>query len=75
MNATAPTLSAVADGQKREHAWLRELSEADRAYRAAFHELTSVGGLAPSSFASLLTAVERLHGVVQRIAHQRRSAT
>jgi len=75
VNAIAPTLSAVADRQKREHAGLRELSEADRTYRAAFQELTSAGGLAPSSLASLLAAIERLHGVVQTIAHGRRSET
>jgi hypothetical protein len=66
----------LADRQKREHARLRELSEADRAYRAAFQEMTSAGGFTPSSFASLLAAVVRLHRVVQRLEeHERPSET
>jgi hypothetical protein len=46
---------------------LRELSDADRSYRAAFHGLTSHGGLDPSSFERLLTSVERLHDVVKHL--------
>ena len=49
------------DEQDRRHAALRELSDADRAYRAAFQELTSAGGLEPSSYAPLLASVDRLH--------------
>ena len=62
-------MSAVDDRQKHEfrHVRLRELGEADRGYRSAFRELTSAGGLEPSSFAALLAAVERLYGVLQRL--------
>lgn len=55
------------DEQDDKHVALRELSEANRAYRAAFQELTSLGGLEASSFARLLTSVERLHDVVLRL--------
>lgn len=55
------------DEQDRKQAALRELSEADRAYRAAFRELTSLGGLETSSFTHLLTSVERLHDVALRL--------
>jgi hypothetical protein len=57
----------VNDEQDRKQAALRELSEADRAYRAAFQELTSFGGLETSSFTLLLTSVERLHDVALRL--------
>jgi hypothetical protein len=57
----------VVDEPGRKHAALRELSEADRAYRAAFRELTSRGGLDASSFADLLISVERLHDAARRL--------
>jgi hypothetical protein len=57
----------VDESQDRKQAEWRELSEADRSYRAAFREHTSLGGLDPSSFESLLTSVKRLHEVVQRL--------
>jgi hypothetical protein len=59
----------VNDEQDNKHDALRELSEANRAYRAAFQELTSLGGLEASSFTRLLTSVERLHDVVLRLCH------
>jgi hypothetical protein len=56
------------DEQDRTQAALRELSDADRAYRAAFQELTSAGGLEPSSFELLLASLERLHEAARRLA-------
>lgn len=55
------------DEHDRKHAAFRELSEADRAYRAAFDEQTSLGGLEPSSFDRLLASVKRLQEVVERL--------
>ena len=55
------------DDEGHKHAALRELSDADRAYRAAFSALTSRGGLDTSSFSKLLTSVERLREVVLRL--------
>jgi hypothetical protein len=57
----------VDDRHDRRQAALRELSEADRAYRAAFQELRSSGGLESSSFSQLRTAVERLTEAVRRV--------
>lgn len=68
-------MRVVDDRQKQEfrRVKLRELSDADRGYRAAFRELTSAGGLEPSSFAALLAAVERLYGVLRRLDKEGRS--
>jgi len=56
------------DAQDRKNAALQELSAADRAYRAAFRQLTSAGGSSsPSSFALLLEAVERLEEAVRQL--------
>lgn len=46
---------------------VRELSDADRSYRAAFQVLTSDGGLAPSSFEALRLAVDRLSDALERL--------
>jgi hypothetical protein len=64
----------VTDRQKQKllHGRLRELSEADRGYRAAFRDLTSAGGLEPSSFAPLLAAVDRLYDVLHGLDQERR---
>jgi hypothetical protein len=58
----------VDDEHARKQAALREFSDADRAYRAAFQELTSAGGLEPSSYEQLLAALERLHEAARRLA-------
>lgn len=55
------------DEHDRKHAAFRELSEANRAYRAAFDEQTSLGGLETSSFDRLLASVKRLQEVVERL--------
>lgn len=55
------------DDQNHRHATLSRLAEADRAYRAAFEQLTSVGGLDPSSFDRLVASVERLREVVSHL--------
>jgi hypothetical protein len=57
----------VTDEEGRKHAALRALSDADRAYRAAFQELTTAPRLSPSSFASLRLAVTRLEEVVRAL--------
>jgi hypothetical protein len=57
----------MADEEDRKHAALRELSDADRAYRAAFQELTTAPRLSPSSFAPLHLAVSRLEEVVRHL--------
>jgi hypothetical protein len=57
----------VTDEHGRKHAALRELSDADRAYRAAFEELTTAPRLSPSSFASLHLAVRRLEQIVRQL--------
>ena len=54
-------------GPEARNVALRELSNADRAYRAAFRELTSHGGLDPSSFEGLLASVERLQKAVRHL--------
>ena len=59
----------VSDEQERRQAAVRELGEADRAYRAAFQELTSLGGLEPSSYNQLLAAIERLREAARRVAN------
>ena len=49
---------------------LRELSDADRAYRAAFGKLTSRGGLQPATsecFEELLAAAARLLAAVRLV--------
>lgn len=50
-----------------KHEALNELGEADRAYRAAFRELTSAGGFRPSSFRALLSAARRLEEIARRL--------
>ena len=53
---------------RRRDAALRTLSEADRAYRAAFRKLTSRGGRTgsnPLSFEELVAATERLQAAAQ----------
>jgi hypothetical protein len=57
----------VVDDEGRKHAALRELGDADRAYRAAFQELTTAPRLSPTSFASLHLAVMRLEEVLRHL--------
>jgi hypothetical protein len=57
-----------------EQSALRELSEADRVYRAAFAKLTGRGGPAQStqaSFEELTVAIERLQGAARAALHDR----
>lgn len=61
-----------ADAEK--NADLRELGEADRAYRVAFRDMTGSGHPDRASFRVLLAAVERLEAVVRRL-EQREAVT
>ena len=57
-----------------EESALRELSEADRVYRAAFTKLTGRGGPALStqaSFEELTLAIERLQSAARAVLHDR----
>jgi hypothetical protein len=57
---------------------LRKLSEADRAYRAAFRKLTSRGGRTGSdrtSFEELVVATERLHAAARGVLRDRNDST
>ena len=57
-----------------EESALRELSEADRVYRAAFAKLTGRGGPAQAtqaSFQELTLAIERLRSAARAVVHDR----
>lgn len=64
----ASTLVCVDDEHDRRTGALTELSDADRAYRAAFRHLTSRGALEGSSFEELLASIDRLRQAVIRLA-------
>lgn len=55
------------DVHDQKHAALRELREADRAYRAAFRRLTTTDDLRPSSFRALRDAVHRIEDVLRQL--------
>ncbi|HVM41074.1 MAG TPA: hypothetical protein VM618_09895 [Acidimicrobiia bacterium] len=57
----------MADPREEITASLKELSDADRAYRAAFRTLTSAAGVTPSSFAALRRSIDRLDAAARRL--------
>jgi hypothetical protein len=60
----------VREGDQGQPSALRKLSDADRAYRAAYRRLTLGGGLERStrtSFVELVAATERLQSAAQRV--------
>lgn len=58
---------SLMDDHDRKHTALRDLGDADRAYRAAFAQLTSLGGLEPSTFDRLLASVNSLRDVLTHL--------
>lgn len=66
------------EGDQGEPNALTRLSEADRAYRAAFRRLTSRGGLAGltrTSFVELVAATEQLQSAARHVLRSRDDTT